>query len=199
MNKIPVILLAAGQSRRMGGLDKLMQEVDGIPLLRRAAKTAQTVGPVIVALPPEPHPRHDALSGLDVLRVAIDDAAEGMNASLRGALKHVHPDAQAAMVLLADLPDLTEADLTAVLRARATHPNHLIWRGATETGKPGHPVLFDRKLFLPLSKLTGDQGAQTVVRAYKDKVHVHALPGQRAVLDLDTPEDWAIWRMHRSP
>ncbi|WP_120635232.1 NTP transferase domain-containing protein [Ruegeria sp. EL01] len=198
MDKIPVILLAAGQSRRMGGADKLIKEVDGIPLVRRSTEIAMTAGPVIVALPPRPHRRYDALADLDVLRVPIPEATEGMNASLRGALTHVAPDAPAAMVMLADLPELSSADLGAVLSARTEHPDHLIWRGATDSGKPGHPVLFDRSLFSQLSELTGDDGAQSVVRANKDKVHLESLPRQHALRDLDTREDWDDWHANRT-
>ena len=199
MSEIPVILLAAGQSSRMGNVDKLMQDIGGIPLIRRSAITARAVGPVIIALPPSPHPRQGAIEDLDVLRVPIRNAAEGMNASLRGALRHVLPDAPAAMVMLADLPELTAGNLAEVLRSRVTHPNHLIWRGAAADGRPGHPVLFDRQLFDELSKLQGDEGAQAVVRAHKGKVHLHRLPGRNALLDLDTPEDWARWRADQHP
>lgn len=197
MSAIPTILLAAGQSRRMGGADKLMQKIDGIPLLRRSAITALTAGPVIIALPPKPHPRYGALSGLDAQIVPIPDAMEGMNASLRGALAHVGPKAPAAMVMLADLPDLSPADLAAVLAARQDNPDFLIWRGATRAGKPGHPVLFDRSLFSALSQLTGDAGAQSVVRAHIDRVRTIPLPGQNALADLDTSEDWAKWHQSR--
>ncbi|TMV06537.1 nucleotidyltransferase family protein [Ruegeria sediminis] len=194
---IPIILLAAGQSRRMGGADKLLQEVDGRPLLRRSAEIARSVAPVIVALPPAPHPRHDALSGLDVLGVPIADAQEGMNASLRGAVRALPQDAQAVMILLADLPDLTAEDLTTVMRAVRDVPDNLIWRGATEDGKPGHPVVFHRDLFPDLAKLTGDGGAQTLVRRHAGRVHLVPLPGQHARTDLDTPDDWNRWRSGR--
>ncbi|WP_170393752.1 nucleotidyltransferase family protein [Ruegeria arenilitoris] len=198
MTQIPIILLAAGQSSRMGGQDKLLQIIDDQPLLRRAALIAGQAAPVIVALPPAPHPRYEALDGLDMQKVEIPDALEGMNASLRGALAHVPPEAKAALILLADLPDITTEDLHAVLSAVQAHPDNLIWRGATEDGKPGHPVIFDRSLFDQLSRLTGDEGAQSVVRAHADKVHLHALPAQHALLDLDTPADWATWRAKRT-
>lgn len=197
MNAIPILLLAAGQSSRMRGADKLMQEIDGIPLIRRSALTALAAGPVIVALPPHPHPRYEALSGLDVQLVPIPDAIEGMNASLRGALAYVSPNAAAIMIMLADLPDLTPADLEAVLTGRQQNPDCLIWRGATQTGAPGHPVLFDQSLIEPLSQLTGDAGAQSIVRAHRNRVFVVPLPGQNALSDLDTPEDWAGWRQSR--
>lgn len=198
MTEIPIILLAAGQSSRMGGQDKLLQIIDDQPLLRRAALIAGQAASVIVALPPAPHPRYEALDGLDLHRVEIPNAHEGMNASLHGALAHVPPEAKAVLILLADLPDITTEDLLSVLSAVQTHPDNLIWRGATDEGKPGHPVIFDRSLFDQLSRLTGDEGAQSVVRAHADKVHLHALPAQNALLDLDTPEDWTAWRANRS-
>lgn len=198
MTDIPIILLAAGQSSRMGGLDKLMQQIDGIPLLTRTATLACGVAPVLVALPPRPHPRYDALAGMDVQTIPVPDAAEGMNASLRTAIEYLPVDAPAVMVLLADLPDLTQTDLRTILKARQLHPDNVIWRGTTADGMPGHPVIFDRTLFSQLSALHGDHGAQTVVRSQQGGVFLQPLPGQNAVLDLDTPEDWDAWCKKRT-
>ncbi|WP_171134779.1 NTP transferase domain-containing protein [Ruegeria sp. HKCCD7221] len=198
MIPLPIILLAAGQSRRMGGKDKLLQAVDGMPLLRRSLETALQAGPTIVALPPKPHPRYDVIKGLDAQMVEIPDAVEGMNASLRGAMRHVPPEATAVMVLLADLPDITPGDLKAVIDTVQHHPDHLVWRGATANGKPGHPVVFHRSLFDDLARLTGDEGAQAVVRAHADRVCLVPLPDQNALLDLDTPEDWDAWHQKRN-
>ncbi|SDC17671.1 nucleotidyltransferase family protein [Ruegeria marina] len=197
MDKIPILLLAAGQSRRMGGADKLMQDIDGEPLLRRTARIAQAAGPVIAALPPAPHPRHAALTGLDLEIVEVPDAAEGMNASLRRAVAALPRDAAAAMVLLADLPDLTATDLSCVLGAVDFSTKNLVWRGATEDGRPGHPVVFHKALFPELLKLAGDAGAQSVVQAYRDRLELVPLPGQNARTDLDTPEAWAEWRAQK--
>ncbi len=183
----------------MGARDKLKQTIDGVPLLRRSAQTALACAPVIVALPSRPHPRYEALLGLPVQKVAIPDADEGINASLRGALAHVPADARAVMVLLADLPDLTTDDLNALMASVRSYPDNLIWRGATSAGEPGHPVIFDCSLFTSLSRLTGDDGARAVVRAHSDKVYLHPLPDRNALLDLDTPEDWAKWRTVNTP
>lgn len=197
MTQIPIILLAAGQSSRMGGADKLMQPIEGVPLLRRVAQRALAAGHVIIALPPAPHPRYTVLEGLDVQLVEIPNAQEGMNASLRGAMASIPANAPAVMILLSDLPDLTTQDLNSVLRSVKTHPDNLIWRGATDEGAPGHPVVFDRSLFSELSELNGDSGAQIVVQRYKGKVHLHRLPAQNALLDLDTPADWTRWNAGR--
>ncbi|WP_298917987.1 nucleotidyltransferase family protein [uncultured Roseobacter sp.] len=196
LSDLPIILLAAGQSRRMRGADKLLEDVDGMPLLRRQANMAcmVTCGPILVALPPPPHPRYQCLDGLGVNRVAVRDAAEGMNASLRTAFAALPEKTDAAMLVLADLPELTPDDLNTVLQAVDLNSDNLIWRGATEDGKPGHPIVFSAKLFPEIATLTGDDGARAVVSEFEDQVELVTLPGSRARMDLDTPEEWAKWR-----
>jgi len=197
---IPVILLAAGKSARMRGADKLLQDVDGMPLIRRQALLARSVtnGPLIIALPADPGPRTDALTGIDATLLPVADADEGMNASLRAAFAALPGDAPAAMLLLGDLPDLTQSDLRRVLAATDLASDSLIWRGATEDGKPGHPVVFARALFDQFAQLHGDNGGRDVVAKAAGRIALVPLPGQHARRDLDTPEDWADWRTARA-
>ncbi|WP_187430992.1 Molybdenum cofactor guanylyltransferase [Roseobacter fucihabitans] len=196
---LPIIILAAGQSKRMRGADKLLEEIDGVPLLRRQANLAcsVTLGQVLIALPPPPHPRYQCLDALAVNRIGVPDAVEGMSASIRTAIAALPEDAPAAMLLLGDLPDLTKDDIKNVIEAIDFNKNILIWRGATEDGEPGHPIVFAAELFGALMGITGDEGGQSVVRQAKDRVALIRLPGHRARKDLDTPEDWAAWRAQR--
>ena len=193
---LPIIILAAGQSSRMRGTDKLLEIVDDKPLIRRQAELAlaATSGPVLVALPVAPHPRYKALKGLDVQLVPVADAAEGMGASMRTVFAALPPDAAAAMMLLGDLPDITLNDIRTIQQAIDLQSNTLIWRGATKDGKPGHPIVFASSLFPLIAALTGDTGGKEVVAAARDRIELVPLPGQRARADLDTPEDWAEWR-----
>lgn len=199
---VPIIVLAAGASRRMRGADKLLQPIDGTALLRRQALRARaaTRGPVIVALPPEPHDRYACLDGLDVTIVPVPDAHDGMNASLRRSFSNLQ-DAPAACLLLADLPDIDTNDLETVLRAVDPSDGTLIWRATTQDGKPGHPIVFHADVFADIAKLTGDSGARDVVArvAAQGRLRTIALPGTRALCDLDTPEDWAHWRAAHTP
>jgi CTP:molybdopterin cytidylyltransferase MocA len=178
----------------MRGRDKLMEDVDGQPLLRRQTRVAQSVGPVVVALPPAPHPRYTALTGLDIAPLPIPDASEGMGASLRSAFAALPPDTAAAMVMLADMPDLEPSDLACLAASVDLSSETLVWRAATEDGRPGHPIIFAAALFDQLKQLSGDDGGRAVVRGAGARVQMVPLPGQRARLDLDTPEDWAAWR-----
>lgn len=194
----PIIILAAGQSSRMRGRDKLLEMVNGTPLIRLQASKALSVSPsVYVALPAAPHPRYTALTGLPVHAVPVPDAAEGMNASLRRAFAALPPDAPCAMVLLADLPDLTAADLARVARAVDLASDTMVWRGATADGAPGHPIVFSAALFGAFATLSGDTGGRTVIEQARGRVALIPLEGNRARNDLDTPEAWDAWHAAR--
>lgn len=196
---ITILILAAGNSSRMRGRDKLMEDVDGMPLLRRTVMRAQATGSaVIVTLPAFPHPRYGALDGLDVERISVPDAGDGINASLRRGLGAVPKAADAAMVLLADMPDVTTEDIMTVLESVSFDTNTLIWRATTQSGAAGHPIVFHKSLLPPLIALEGDHGGNAVVKAHAQSTVYIALPEQHARIDLDTPEDWAAWREKNS-
>lgn len=191
---IDIVILAAGRSARMGGQDKLLLPVDGVPLLRRLAQAALTLGgPVHVALPRADHPRAAALAGLDIRLMAVPESAEGMSGTLRGAVARLPGDGD-FMVLLGDLAALEAADLRAVLDARDARPGHLIWRGATQDGAAGHPIIFSGQLRPDFAQLQGDGGGEALVRPLKAQTWFEPLPDNRARLDLDTPEDWDRFR-----
>lgn len=190
----PILILAAGQSSRMRGRDKLLEDMGGEPLLHRQVRMALATGaPTYVALPKNDSLRHRSISDLPVTALNIDNPHDGLSVTLREAVPKL-ATAGAFMVFLADLVTLEVSDLRKVLQARHSHPDHLIWRGATEDGHPGHPILFDDRLRGDFDKLTGDAGAQSIVDAHQAQTYLVELPGQRARLDLDTPEDWAAWR-----
>ena len=194
---VHILILAAGASSRMRGADKLVQPIAGVPILRRTAETALATGmPVLVALPPDAKARRTALSGLAVRLVEVPDAAEGMSRSLVRGVAAVSADTtgdrDGLMVLPADMPGFTTAALESLIDCFQAQPD-LIWRGATDDGHVGHPTIFPREMWPDLARVTGDEGGRSVLRAHPGKVSALTLPGQMAVLDLDTPEDWAAY------
>ncbi|MDR5651274.1 nucleotidyltransferase family protein [Ruixingdingia sedimenti] len=191
---LAVLIPAAGASARMRGGDKLMEVVEGAPLIARMARRALAAGlPVLVTLPPGRPARAAALAGIAVETLVVADAAEGLSASIRAGIAALAPRAAAVMVLLADLPDITTEDLAQMAAAHAAAPDAIL-RGAAADGTPGHPVIFPARLFPALRALTGDAGARDLLRALGPEVRPVPLPGRHAVTDLDTPEDWARWR-----
>ena len=190
---IAILILAAGQSSRMRGTDKMLEIVDGQPLIRRQAIVALATGlPVWLALPPDRPLRRLALQNLGVTMVEVKDAARGLSFSVSAGNAAVPAD-MSVILWLADLPEITADDFGLIARAAQSAPDAII-RSTTEAGKPGHPVLFPPNLRGKLAGLIGDNGARDVLLAYAHATVFVPLPANRALTDLDTPEDWAAWR-----
>ena len=194
MPDVAILIPAAGASSRMRGRDKLLEQVDGQPLLARQVRMALASGAgVLVTLPPGDTARRAVLEPSDRLTVQdIPQAAEGIAASLRtGARWAQEHGASGLMVLLADLPDLQQDDLAQMLAAFSRQPERPV-RAVDSAGRPGHPVIFPARLFPALAHVTGDHGARAVLA--REEVTALPLPENRATTDLDTPEAWTAWR-----
>jgi len=185
--------------RRMRGRDKLLEPVDGRPVLRAVAEAAlaSRTAPVVVVLPPDAPGRAETLAGLGVETVEAAGCAEGMAASLRAGLAAVDARADAVVVLLADMPEIGAADIDRLIAAFDPAEGREIVRAVSADGRPGHPVLIGRRFFEDLRGLAGDQGARSVLAAAADFVVEVPTAGDAALVDLDTPEDWAAWRAAR--
>jgi molybdenum cofactor cytidylyltransferase len=120
-----------------------------------------------------------------------------MAASLRAGLAAVESRADAVLILLADMPEVGASDIDRLFAAFDPGEGREIVRAVTADGRPGHPVLIGRRFFEELRGLTGDQGARSVVAAAADFVVEVPTTGDGALVDLDTPEDWAAGRAGR--
>lgn len=187
-----ILIPAAGASRRMRGRDKLLEEICGTAILRRAALAAAETGEaVLVTLPEGDTTRRAVLDGVAVARQEID-AAEGMAASIRaGAMAAAAAGAEALLVMLPDMPEIGTGALLTLLAAWRADPAHPC-RAAAADGTPGNPVVIPALLFPALAAVTGDTGAREVLMA--EATRSCPLPGRAALIDLDTPEAWAEWR-----
>lgn len=194
---VHILILAAGASSRMRGSDKLLLPIGHQPLLRHVARGALATGaPVTVTLPSGAISRREVLADLPVRIVEVPDSAMGMSRSLVRGMATVEPDAgpeDGLMILPADMPGFTTAVLADLIARFRADPD-LIIRGGTLDGQPGHPAIFPRDLWPKLAQVTGDEGGRSVLRQSQGRIRVIPLPDRMALLDLDTPEDWAAWR-----
>ena len=190
----PILLLAAGSASRMRGGDKLLEDVHGAPCLQVMAKRALATGqPVLVTMPSLNHPRAACLTGLELSVIEVPNADLGMSHSLQRGVAALPNNAKAVMILPADMPDITTDDMNEMLNAFVV-TNATAMRATTQDGATGHPTLVGMNLFEQFQKLTGDKGANAILSALGDSLMLHALKGDRARIDLDTPEDWSAWR-----
>lgn len=181
------LVLAAGRSTRMGAVNKLLEPVAGVPMVRRAAEAAlgSRAEPVIVVTGHEADRVAAALEGLDVAFVHNPDFAQGLSTSLRAGLGALPHGSDAALVLLGDMPLVTSSACDRVLDALGD-PQTLV-AVPTAGGRRGNPVAWSRALFPDLMAQTGDTGGRALLARHKDATALVEI-GEAAALDADTPE-----------
>jgi molybdenum cofactor cytidylyltransferase len=188
---VAAVVLAAGRSRRMGGPNKLLATIDGTSLVRRAVEAAKRsrASPVIVVTGHQPEAVRSALAGTDVTIVHNPDYADGLSTSLRRGISAVPPDADAAVICLADMPGVTDEVIDTLIAAFRPEEGVRIVV-PTSKGKRGNPVLWSRGFFDALRDVQGDVGARHLIGENPEAVAEVEI-GPAAALDLDTPEAMA--------
>jgi molybdenum cofactor cytidylyltransferase len=187
--RVAAIVLAAGRSTRMGGPNKLLENISGKPLVRIAAEQAlaSRARPVVVVAGHERARVEAALAGLDVRLVHNPDYAQGLSTSVKAGLAALPPEAEAAIVCLGDMPQVTSALIDRLIAAFDPEQNALVVL-PTFLGKRGNPVLWSRRFFPELMALEGDVGARHLIGAYPEVVTEVPVEDSAAMVDIDTPD-----------
>jgi len=196
--QIAAVILAAGLSSRMGH-NKLLAEIDGKPLVRRAVDAALTSAarPVIVVTGSEADSVDHALSGLPVTMVRNLDFRKGLSTSLIAGINAVPDDCDGAVVLLGDMPEVTAQTIDRLIAAFDPEEDRAICV-ATREGKRGNPVLWSREFFPDIRKLEGDIGAKGLLAENVDIVCEVEMADDGPLLDIDTPDALAAYRQRRT-
>jgi molybdenum cofactor cytidylyltransferase len=191
--RVAAIILAAGQGTRFGSEPKLLAELAGKPLIRHVAEAAlaSKAFPVLAVLG---HRREEVEAVLPrpVRRVENPDYARGLSTSLRAGFAALDQAAEAAVVLLGDMPQVTPALIDGLIDTwiAAGRPAAVV---PTYDGRRGNPVLLSAALAPEIAKLTGDAGAGALLRA-RDDVHELPVTAASILADIDTPEALAALR-----
>ena len=192
---VAAVVLAAGQSRRMGSVNKLLEPVDGEPLIRRTVSSIVNSGAqsVIVVTGHEGDRVKAALSGLDVTFASNPDYADGLSTSLKVGLSRVPPQCDGAVICLGDMPNLSTPHIDALIAAYRPEAGQAIVV-PVHKGKRGNPVLWDKRFFEGISEVSGDVGARHLIGTYAELVTEVDFGDTAVLTDLDTPEQWSKFR-----
>lgn len=188
VNGIAAVVLAAGASRRMGR-NKLLLDLGGESVVRRAARIAAAAGmsPVILVTGHEREAVEAELRGSGCRTVYNAAHRDGQHTSVGAGIAAVAARCAAAVVMLADMPYVTARMLRELAsRYRETDAPLVISRYG-DTIAP--PMLYDRRLFGELARMDRRCGREVVRRHRADAVEVE-WPAS-ALRDLDRPEDYA--------
>jgi molybdenum cofactor cytidylyltransferase len=200
MRPFSVVLLAAGESSRLGRPKQLV-EIDGSPLIVRAISVALEAVPLEVivvlgayaeeieaavardfGLGAEPEV---AASSRSPIRIVVNEGwAEGMGSSIRVGVEAVDASSKAAVLMLCDQPRVSTELLLSLAEALSDSDGI----SATEyEGRAGAPCAFARAVFPELLKLQGDRGARDLIR--DPARNVALVPFESAAADIDTQSD----------
>ena len=189
---VAALVLAAGQSKRMGAQNKLLLKSHNETLVHHATKMAvlSQFEPVIVVLGHEAEQVRAALSDLPVTCVDNPLYAEGLSSSLQAGLQALPTNCDGAVIILADMPEIDHGFLDRLYAAFQAEPKALAVVPVHD-GVWGNPCVLAAALFPEIKKLQGDQGARKILEAHRDDVVEMPVSSQAATRDIDTPEDWA--------
>ena len=188
---IHAVLLAAGRSERMGPNNKLLLNVDGIPLVRKSGINLlnSNVTSMTVVTGFDENKIVNALSGLNVNFVKNINFREGLSSSLKAGLANITPTPSAVIICLADMPKI-----------QPEHINQLIenfdplkgWEICipTNNGKRGNPVLIGSRFFPYIFETSGDFGAKQVMKQHSDKIVEVEIGTSDIHFDIDTQDEY---------
>ncbi len=188
--RIAAVVLAAGMSRRMGDGNKLLADVDGVPMIARVVETLRRsrVQPIVVVTGHDAAAVEAALAGLPVRVVHNPDYARGLSASLRAGLQSLAPDRDGVLVMLGDMPWVASSTIEALLDAFEANGVGSICV-PTYDRKRGNPVLWPRRHVDEMKALAGDVGARHLLAQYDDEVCEVEVDDAGVLRDVDVTED----------
>lgn len=188
--KIAAVIVAAGRSSRFEGGNKLLADLDGVPLMRHATgavKSARLADAVLV-VPPDSAAIIEA-AGEGPWTIAVNADPAGLASSIRTGVAALDATIDGALIVLADMPFVTPALIAQLCETFAAHDGERIVFPVTPGGRQSNPVLWPHALFPALRQLSGDKGGKALLDAHADMHAPVMLTDDAAAFDIDTQDD----------
>ena len=199
--KIHAVILAGGQSKRMGTKNKLLVPINGKPMVALTAETiiASKASSVVIVTGFEHQKIKESIKTSNIEFIHNKNFRNGISSSVVSAIKSAPEDCSAILIGLGDMPKITVSHINKLIDAY----NPLEGRAIcvpTWKGKRGNPVLWSRRFFPEMLELKGDFGAKELMGKYAELVVEVEMNDNGIVMDIDTPEALEAFRNknHRS-
>lgn len=191
MSTVSAILLAAGESRRMGETNKLALLVHGQPLLKRTAQMLlnSRLHELVVVLGHNAEAAQTMLQGLAVRTVYNAAYLEGQMTSVHCGLAALNSPCDGVMICLADQPLLNSQDINALIDAYAQRDTGSILV-PTYQGQRGNPIILSYAHRAEILGSGRNLGCKRLIERNPEWVMKVEMDSDHWVFDLDTPEDY---------
>lgn len=191
---ISIILLAAGESRRMGTENKLLLSFKGQPLIVYMVTQILKVksAEVIVVLGHEANEVSEALVGKGVTFVENLDYKKGMTTSIQAGVAASDPDSKGYLIGLSDLPLMKSSDYQKIVDAflKEIVENEEAIVVPTFEGRKGHPIVFAKSYRKAILTHQEMEGCKKIVKENDHQIFEVAMENDHVLRDMDTPEDY---------
>ena len=200
-HQIGFLFLGAGKSTRMRGRDKLLQKIDGVPLIKRTLNEALKLNfPVFVTIPVNETKRKLIIATTNAVIIEVPDADIGMGHSIATGTFEITKKLNILSLAIcpADLPNLNEDSLKKLINYFFKSPEMICRPTQLRNLKFGHPVIFPKRYFEELKLIKGDMGARKILKNNAKVLNSYETDDESYFLDLDTPEDFSNWESNPS-
>ena len=200
---ISAILLAAGQSKRMNGENKLIKKIKGIPLIQRTVKNIldSSIDKLIIVLGYQNEIVKKVIDKNNKIEFVINRTFEsGMASSIKIGLSHLPEKTDAFFICLGDMPKINyykriiywyELNLKFNKKLYLTKNKKEIFVPIYKK-RQVNPILFTKSMKKKIMHISGDVGAKSLLKIYKKKIFRVCIDDFNLAKDFDKPNDFNI-------
>ena len=188
---ISAILLAAGQSKRMQGENKLLKKYKKKYLINHILKSLikSKVNKTIVVLGHENRKiKKIALKSKKITFVVNSQYLKGISTSIKRGLKKISKKNIGFLIVHADMPLISKTILNTLCSA-LKNKNKEIFVPVYKK-KVGNPLAFKYSMIKSFRKIKGDRGAKKLIRLNKSKVQLVKMKSKTILIDFDQLKDF---------
>ena len=182
---ISAILLAAGQSKRMNGENKLTKEIQGIHLIKLSVKNilASSINELIIVLGHQKEIIEKLIDKNEKIKFIFNKNFEsGMASSIKAGLNHLSKNTEAFFICLGDMPMVNSDIYNQLIKSKDTKEIIV----PTYKGQQGNPVLFNISMREKIMNINGDAGAKKILEMNKEKALNIEINDQGIIKDFNT-------------
>ena len=186
---ISAILLAAGQSKRMKGENKLTKKIQDIPLIKLSIKNIlnSNIDEIFIILGYQKEIIQKIIGKNDKIKFFFNENYEsGIASSIKIGVSKLSEKTDAFFICLGDMPMVNKNVYNQLIKSKSDKEIII----PTYKGKQGNPILFSKSIKEKIMNIKGDVGAKKILELNKDKILNVEINNQSVKKDFNTKDDF---------
>ena len=189
---ITAILLAAGQSKRLRGENKLTKLFKGKPLINHIlfSLIKSKVNKIIIVLGFEHLKIKTKLLKSKKINFAINkNYKKGMSSSIKTGLKKLPKNSQGFLIVLGDMPNITKTTINKICSLITRSDKEIIL--PKFKNRTGNPIGFKQSMIKNIYKIKGDRGAKNIIKKNNKKIKFLNINSKSILTNLNTKRNFS--------